>query len=469
MTTAKTLGRVWASSPKASVRDPGESKYALGWVAEIPTYQVLNYLHNRIDNNILALAERGVFQWGADVKYKKGALSWDETNGCIYVALVANPDTSLTPSNNTSQWAASSIQIPQSQFDKVQSDINNHITDLNNPHQLTAAQLNAYTMAQINQLIGNVQTELDAHKAANNPHHTNANDVNAVPITGGRYTGIVYHDANILGIGTDTTNAVQVSASKIFFKKGNLELGLDENGDPYFYDGTKQYLLNEELFVSLKQEEEVTYAIPNPDLVLNPLSDLNIYAGTGPTYFTSNGNIPYVNKEGVSKVSGVDEPRFTQYGLAMQDSNESFRVARTYDGKGFSDHTDALEVYVTSATDNVTVSMSADDGFLRKTFKLYNNTLTFTYYNGNSTIVAATVPLPAGRHILTATWKDSAKVITAYVDGVKIYSAGTAVPSKTDWNNTYLNACSVSRSNNTYYQRFRSWAVCLTDRQVSTL
>ena len=111
MTTAKTLGRVWAMTPAKPIRDPGESKYALGWVAEIPTYEVLNYLHNRIDANILALAEMGVFEWGADITYKKGALAWDETDGKIYIALVASPSKTLTPSNNPTQWTQSSIQI----------------------------------------------------------------------------------------------------------------------------------------------------------------------------------------------------------------------------------------------------------------------------------------------------------------------------------------------------------------------
>ena len=113
MTTAKSLNRLWARSPNKPVRDPGESKYALGWVAEIPTYEVLNYLHNRIDNNILALAERGIFEWGPDIAYKKGALAWDEIDGKIYVALTANPNVSLAPSKNPSQWTASSIQIPK--------------------------------------------------------------------------------------------------------------------------------------------------------------------------------------------------------------------------------------------------------------------------------------------------------------------------------------------------------------------
>ena len=232
MTTAKSLGRLWAKSPAKPIRDPGESKYALGWVAEIPTYEVLNYLHNRIDNNILALAERGIFEWGPDIAYKKGALTWDETNGKIYVALTNNPNVSLVPSQNSVQWAASSVQIPKSSFDNLSTAVNNHITNYSNPHKITAAQLNAYTKAQIDTLIANLQTELDAHEAASNPHGTDANDVGAVPITGGRYTGTVYHDANIIGIGTDLTNAVKVDTGKIFFKKGTLELGIDAAGEP---------------------------------------------------------------------------------------------------------------------------------------------------------------------------------------------------------------------------------------------
>ena len=335
MTTAKTLGRVWAMTPAKPIRDPGESKYALGWVAEIPTYEVLNYLHNRIDANILALAERGVFEWGADITYKKGALAWDETDGKIYIALVASPSKTLTPSNNPTQWTQSSIQISKADYDNLVAQVNNHITDYSNPHKLTAAQLNAYTKAQIDTLIANLQTELDAHEAASNPHGTDADDVGAVPITGGRYIGTVYHDANVIGIGADLTNAVKVDTGKILFKKGALELGIDAAGDPYFYDGTKQYLLNEELFVTLKETYEKEYAVPAPDFLCLFQNDINVYAGTGPTTFTSSGGLTYVNKEGITKTAAIDEPRITVDGLAMRDNTESLYVTRTNDGYGF--------------------------------------------------------------------------------------------------------------------------------------
>lgn len=471
MTTAKSLGRVWAETPKDPIRDPGESKYALGWVAEIPTYQVLNFLHNRIDTNILALAERGVFEWGADIDYKKNALCWDETDGRIYVSTIANPSKLLTPSQNPSQWTASSIQIPASHFQQLANSINAHLTDYGNPHKISAAQLSAYTKAQIDTLVANLQTELDTHEAASNPHGTDADDVGAVPITGGRYIGTVYHDSNILGIGTGTTNAVQASSNKVFFKKGTLELGLDESGEPYFYDGTKQYLLNEELFLTVKKGEEVNYAVPLPDLLCNFQSDINVYAGTGPTSFSSPGGLTYVNKEGIAVTNAVDEPRITVKGLLIDGTKESLSVTRTMDGKGFTSFTDAVDAYINpnSGVDNY-LDVMTSNGFLQATFRVYNNIIRFIYNNGTSNIEVQLVSnLVAGRHLYVVSWDGATNTISAYVDGVKYYTAVSTIPSRTAWSTTSFLPLIGAKASDNYVQRFRSWAVCLTDKQVSTL
>ena len=471
MTTAKTLGRVWAMTPAKPIRDPGESKYALGWVAEIPTYEVLNYLHNRIDANILALAERGVFEWGGDITYKKGALAWDETDGKIYIALIESPSKTLAPSNNPTQWTQSSIQISKADYDNLVAQVNNHITNYSNPHKLTAAQLGAYTKAQIDTLIANLQTELDAHEAASNPHGTDADDVGAVPITGGRYTGTVYHDANVIGIGADLTNAVKVDTGKIFFKKGTLELGIDATGKPYFYDGTKQYLVNEELFLTLKEANEKDYAVPLPDLLCNFQSDINVYAGTGPTTFTSSGGLTYVNKEGVTKTATVDEPRITKYGLALRDSTkETLKVTRTNDGYGFTSFTDSLEVYATIMNDGFYTSFQDNSAFTRNIFRLTGSKLEFIYTNNAENVfVTLTNNLSAGRHNFTVSFDGTTNTISAYLDGVKAYSAVITPPARTGWVSTTFGLTSGARSDDSYIQRFRSWATALTDKQVSTL
>ena len=469
MTTAKSLARLWAKSPAKPIRDPGESKYALGWVAEIPTYEVLNYLHNRIDSNILALAERGIFEWGPDIAYKKGALAWDETDGKIYVALTANPNASLAPSKNSSQWAASSVQIPKSSFDNLATAVNNHITDYSNPHKLTAAQINAYIKSQIDTLIGNVQAELIAHKAASNPHGIDADDVGAIPITGGRYTGTVYHDANIIGIGADTTNAVKYEAGKVFFKKGVLEIGIDANGDPYFYDGTKQYLVNEELFVTLKSTYEREYAVPAPDFLCLFQNDINIYAGTGPTTFTSTGGKTYVNKEGVTKTAAVDEPRITVDGLAMLDNTESLYATRTNDGYGFTNYTESIEFFVKGSNAGTT-NIFVNNGFIKSKLKITGTTL-IAYYTDSAGVQQSktlTTSLAMGKHNFTQTLGGS--TLTFYLDGVKICSNTFTLPARTGWTNTQFGL--VDSGTNTYdlcLKRFRCWATALTDKQVSTL
>ena len=469
MTTAKSLGRLWAKSPAKPIRDPGESKYALGWVAEIPTYEVLNYLHNRIDNNILALAERGIFEWGPDIAYKKGALAWDESNGRIYVALIDNPNVSLIPSQNTAQWAASSVQIPKSSFDNLATAVNNHITNYSNPHKLTAAQINAYVKAQIDTLVSNVQTELNTHKAASNPHGTDADDVGAVPITGGRYTGTVYHDANIIGIGADTTNAVKYDAGKVFFKKGILEMGIDANGDPYFYDGTKQYLVNEELFVTLKDTYEKEYAVAAPDFLCLFQNDINVYAGTGPTTFTSTGGKTYVNKEGVTKTAAVDEPRITVDGLAMIDNSETLYAARTNDGLGFTNYTESIEFFVKGSNAGIT-NIYVNNGFIKSKLKITGTTLVACYTDsaGVQQSKTLTTSLALGKHNFTQTLNGS--TLTFYLDGVKISSNTFTLPARTGWTNTQFGL--VDSGTNTYdlcLQRFRCWATALTYKQVSTL
>ena len=469
MTTAKSLGRVWAKTPRDPIRDPGESKYALGWIAEIPTYQVLNFLHNRIDTNILALAERGVFEWGADIDYKKNALCWDETDGRIYVSTVANPSKVLTPSQNPSQWTASSIQIPASHFQQLANSINAHLTDYGNPHKISAAQLNAYTKVQIDTLVASLQTELDTHEAASNPHGTDADDVGAVPITGGRYTGTVYHDANVIGIGTDLTNTVQVAANKIFFKKGSLELGLDENGDPYFYDGTKQLLLNEELFLAVKQNEEAKYAVPAPDLVLNFMSDINTYVGTSLCNFGSVGGLSYVNKEGVTKTNTVDEPRITQKGLAIRKGPEWCSMSRQDSGVGFTSFTDACEWYHVRSTDGIYSNIMWNTGFTQNIFRVLNNVIDFIFWNGDHyTFITLVNDLSEGRHSIACTWNDTTNTLSAYVDGVLMLSTGVVVLARTDWAITDFFE-GGAKAYDVYLQRFRSWAMCLTDKQVSTL
>ena len=72
-----------------------DDKYEKGFVAEVPTYENLNYLTTKkLDLSLKALAERGVFEWGEDVDYQTGALVW--SNNIVYIALTV-PSKRLRP------------------------------------------------------------------------------------------------------------------------------------------------------------------------------------------------------------------------------------------------------------------------------------------------------------------------------------------------------------------------------------
>ncbi len=71
MTQPTGLELVWALS--GGVTDPSDSKYQLGWVAEIPTFQNFNYVIQNLDKAKLAYAEADAYPWQDKIAYKAGA------------------------------------------------------------------------------------------------------------------------------------------------------------------------------------------------------------------------------------------------------------------------------------------------------------------------------------------------------------------------------------------------------------
>lgn len=259
------LNRIWASTNAILRRDPGDAKYIQGWVSEIPTYQVLNFLQYKIDTTLLALAERGVFEWGGDVQYQLGSIAWD--SGTVYISTVGNPDKNKSPKDNPSQWSASSIQIPRASFDSLVSAVNRHIEDLNNPHRVTAEIINAYTKDEINNIVAQYNALVKAHvDNKSNPHGVTATDIGAVPTTGGTYTGTVVFSATYTYFNADKKKFIWSNAGSLKLMCDNTAIGLSGDnkiptagklGDesPMVLDGT---------FNSVKLSNEPAYAVPQP-------------------------------------------------------------------------------------------------------------------------------------------------------------------------------------------------------------
>lgn len=286
MATRPKLNRIWASTNAATRRDPGDPKYLVGWVSEIPTFQVLNYLQFKTDTTMLAQAERGVFEWGNDISYVKGALCWNEQDSTIYVSLAANPDKTKRPDQNLTQWSKSSLQISRDSFDTAVANWTAHIANTTgNPHNLTPGRIGAYTKAESDALITQYRNLVAAHVAdVNNPHKTTATQIGAVPVTGGTYTGDVTFATGQVILTDDGTNKTGiVSGQGLFMQSGEGMIGIETSGGTTrVTSGTKTSrspVVTEATFAALKAQTEQLYSCPQPDFYMPLIRDANLRIG----------------------------------------------------------------------------------------------------------------------------------------------------------------------------------------------
>lgn len=277
------LGRLWGDSNPVVRRDPGDEKYIQGWLSEIPTYQVLNFLQWKTDAIIQALAERGVLEWGSDVLYKQGAAVWNESDGKIYVATLDGPTD--VPSLSSTQWVPSAIQLSRNEYDKTVSDINKHIADVTgNPHKLTPARLNTYSVQQIDSLVAAYRAEVLAHvQDTNNPHKLTAAIIGAVPVTGGAYTGNVVMQTGQLFLSADNKQMVKADSTGIYLKNDAGMLGVDSSGKGFVKTGNAAAteIITQQTFADNKSNVESNYSSPTPVFYMPFIRDINIYVGGG--------------------------------------------------------------------------------------------------------------------------------------------------------------------------------------------
>lgn len=329
------LNRVWTSNNSVARRDPGDAKYLKGWVAEIPTYQVLNYLQYKIDTTMLAQAERGIFEWGSDVSYGVGSLAWDETDKTIYVCTVTSPSKTLRPSANSAQWSPSSIQVSRANYDSIVAAINAHIADVtSNPHKVTAAQIGAYDKSELDSIVANYRAMVQAHVTDyNNPHKLTAVQVGAVPTTGGAYTGEVTFTTVYLN--DSKTAQIVNDGGGLYLRNGSYYLGINgttgkaETGTA----SSKSAIVTELNFPDVKAAQEPEYAHLEPTFQMNLINSLNIVRGSGTVSSTEGMNIQYDQANGGvflfdqggigHSVSGSDE-------LVVAGENVPFTIAFDY-------------------------------------------------------------------------------------------------------------------------------------------
>lgn len=457
------LNRIWTSSNSAMRRDPGDTKYIQGWIAEIPTYQVLNYLQYKADIAMLALAERGIFEWGTDVQYTLGSAAWDESNGVIYISTVGSPDRSLRPSANLSQWTPSAIQVSKVQYDTVVNAINTHIADITgNPHQLTAGRLNAYNKNEIDNIVAQYRALVAAHvNDRNNPHQLTAAGVGAVPAAGGTYTGDVIFNA---GLYFDSGKVNQITrAGGLFLQANTAVLGIDASGKVVAGTTSSQSpVVTEGAFPNLKAARELDYTIPQEILKIPFMGDINVQTGR------VNVDIPFGYFDSVygcfAFTNGVGS-NGGQGGNSLDDAGSIANITTP----GITAITVAFD-YLQKSGKNSDASAAVVFGLSRSYLILTTSGVVFAEYNdGGTTFVNTNYNVPQTNvwHRIVGVFDSTG--VKLYLDGVRVGFANISANLAGGSALFQLYNKPQGQGSEWCVKGFRVWNTALTDKQVSTL
>lgn len=471
--SALKLGRIWASAPLSPNIDPGAAKYNLGWVAEIPVFQMLNYINNRYDTNIVSLAQRGVFEWGNDIAYLNSSLVWDEADGFIYISKVANPSTATRPGLNAAQWDKSAVQISRKQYDDAVLAWNNHVANTSNPHALTTEILDTYTKAVIDSKVSTNNSNINTHIAnKSNPHAVTAIQAGAVPVTGGNYTGLVRHLFASTGIGASALAcSLLADATGAFLAKGaNAKLGIDNLFKPVFINdaAVKSQLLLDSNYIAAREAVEASYVVPTPDCQVDFRNGIGMLYGAGVVAFTGPaGSRGYTDKSGITQTAAVNSPRLTAQGMLLNGATdvEVCTVPTANNIQGATSFTYCLHVAIpaTSGQQLLQLPHASASSML---FISGANLMYRSVVAGVTTDFTVIPAVSAGARY-TVVSDAAANKTYVYVNGV----LKLTVNSKQDVvsaGNTTLSTNAAAWASR-YLQSFRTWLYALTPQQVSNL
>lgn len=467
------LNRIWTSANSVLRRDPGDAKYIQGWVSEIPTFQVLNYLQYKVDTTLLAQAERGIFEWGSDITYVLGSVVWCENDKKIYVSTVGSPDKTKAPNTNLAHWSPSSVQVPRASYDAIFAAIESHVANKSNPHNLSAAQLGSYTKAETDALVAQYQALVLAHSSdKNNPHGVTALDVGAVPATGGIYTGDVTFNG---GMFFDAGKVNQISKTGgLYLQAGTAVLGIDSTGAAVV--GTtvsKSKIVSEATFPALKALQEPSYATPDPVFSMDLLGSINIRRGVG-TVGTLGFSTPQYDAALGNAIS-----------LYNPTTAEPIRIIQTQEDRVFDVSANSIAYDVLSKTPrnaspgfSLTVGMWLPTGPQTRyeaSISIDNlGIVTAARFDGAlsaAEFVSWQLPEAVGVWYRLAATFDGPR-ITLYCNGVAVARTDLATQTQA----VKLGRVFISTNpkpaelvRNWTIKNFRIWDTALTDKQVSTL
>ncbi|MBG6243004.1 MAG: hypothetical protein EKE20_14800 [Candidatus Symbiopectobacterium sp. Dall1.0] len=491
MSKRPTINRIWSINNSTSRRNPGNNKYGQGWVAEIPTYQVLNYLQYKTDLTLLSLGERGFFEWGSDINYAKGALVWNEADNTIYISLVASPDKNKSPDKNAKEWSKSSIQISRKEFDDAVTKINSHVTMLGhtNPHKLTPKDIDTYSRVEVDSKVKGLADDGAAHIAdKNNPHGDTAEKIGAVPKTGGTYTGQIVMGTGKVFLSDSGKESIGLLNGGNYILNASCMLGIDKNGKAVHVDATgkSSILVDESNYLNAKLQHESSFAVGCPDFYSPLISDLNIYEGAGNCEFKRPSERIVDGKKYAENIPVYSYGSAHGINLIINDAkNYELNDSIFYDKNplvGIKQYTVNFNINFNSPKEDLgnillmSFGLAYAEGSL--CVEINNNRKITASLNKLVKVVSPDLSKYDGKSVSVSIRRSIGDVLHIYVSGISsgssncVNNRGIRKPVDTGNNTFFINANSTSFSKKSFgvsLSSLRVWREALTDEQISTL
>jgi hypothetical protein len=350
-----TLNDIWASG--GAVIDPDldtlhpifeVNKYSLGWdyTQGIPTnnkqpHEWRNFMLSHTLESYLAIAESGIAGWDDYTTYKVGGVATGSDDVRYRSTLLhSNVD---PVGDGTGTWVKdimfnlSSAELAD-RIAIIRANIVLHGSYVTgNPHSVQADQFAhgaSYFNYEIDIIVGDMVTQLDDHETlTNNPHQVTHTQINTLSATlGGDFVGQVDLVAglhmNAYYIGW-FSNAFAISFENY------LGVGISSGGYPIV--GTealtdkRSELFHEGNYDRLRQSQEAVFALPIPAIQLPLVDSVSSFLGGAVTIsFARPSTLNYTDKSGTAQVAAIDEDAYDAAGLIWTVDTTLALVGYTY-------------------------------------------------------------------------------------------------------------------------------------------
>lgn len=251
-------------------------QYKAGWfvsddeVVKQP-HQWINFFYNGLDKGIYSNASRYNY-WSSKVEYEFEAIVYYGNN--FFKALKSNP--TGTPALVSTEWEVCFTTLEEFMIliNEVIGSADGHMARRDNPHNVTPAQVDAYTKPQVDETLDATLVNTTTHKnRKDNPHSVTYDQIGVLPTSGGIFTGAVdLHDMQLSkGIIRCLVAAIRLEAFSTRFGVRS-DTGLNK-------DNLEVVSFNN--YEAMKIRNNPKFANQQPDITIPLNGDLNFFSSQG--------------------------------------------------------------------------------------------------------------------------------------------------------------------------------------------